>query len=329
MWRQQWKKNWKHWRKSGHGSWRKSETKKGVIDDARNKGRKAHFASLMDLCHLKNSELEPQYRKYKGRVVLPGDIVKDDSGSYAAFTEQGSSASQTTAAKVMDIISRLPGCSGQAADAVSAYTQVKMEDASTWFIIPKSECPDIWIRLPKHKWPTSWSEKEGPVVPLERNLYGHLLAGLLWKRQFETVLWEHVWEKVLNWECLFVNRARGLLLSVYVDDIKLAGKNRKHGTDLENSHERRWPGRTNIISWPRIFWDALKESVKSARILRQTTEICSNPGFLLEPKKNYRPELQGNLLQKQYLLGLMTWKVTQRNVWKDIANLQQNNSTII
>ena len=68
-------------------------------------------------------------QKYKGRVVLRGDIVKDDSGSYAVFTEQGSSASQMTAAKVMDIISRLSGCAGQAADAVSAKTQVKMEDA--------------------------------------------------------------------------------------------------------------------------------------------------------------------------------------------------------
>ena len=55
--------------------------------------------------------------------------MKDDSGSYAVFTEQGSSASQMTAAKIMDIISRFPGCDGQAADAVSAYTQVKMEDA--------------------------------------------------------------------------------------------------------------------------------------------------------------------------------------------------------
>ena len=45
-------------------------------------------------------------KKYKGRVVLRGDIVKDDSGSYAVFTEQGSSASQMTAAKIMDIISR-------------------------------------------------------------------------------------------------------------------------------------------------------------------------------------------------------------------------------
>ena len=47
----------------------------------------------------------------------------------------------------------------------------------------------------------SWSSMEDPVVPLERNLYGHPLAGLLWERQFENVLLEHDWEKVLNWEC--------------------------------------------------------------------------------------------------------------------------------
>ena len=55
--------------------------------------------------------------------------MKDDSGACAVFTEQGSSASQMTAAKVMDVIARLPDCDGQAADAISAYTQVKMEDA--------------------------------------------------------------------------------------------------------------------------------------------------------------------------------------------------------
>ena len=65
---------------------------------------------------------------------------------------------------------------------------------------------------------------EDPVVPLERNLYGHPLAGLLWERQFEKILLKHGWEKIPNWECLFVNREKGLFLSVYVDDIKLAGK---------------------------------------------------------------------------------------------------------
>ena len=159
-------------------------------------------------------------KKYKGG----GDIVKDDSGSYAVFTEQGSSASQMRAAKIMDIISRLPGCDGQAADAVSAYTQVKMEDAHKLFKIPKSECPDIWICLARHKWPKSWSSIEDPVVPLERNLYGHPLAGLLWEGQFEKILLKHGCEKIPNWECLFVHREKGLFLSVYVDDIKLAGK---------------------------------------------------------------------------------------------------------
>ena len=79
---------------------------------------------------------------------------------------------------------------------------------------------------------------EDPVVPLEQNLYGHPLAGLLWERQIEKVLLKYGWEKVSNWECLFVNREKRPLLSVFVDDIKLAGEETKHKSDLENYHER-------------------------------------------------------------------------------------------
>ena len=143
-----------------------------------------------------------KHQKYKGQVVLRGDIVKDDSCSYAVFTEQCSSASHMTVAKVMDVIARLPGCTGQAAYAVSACIQVKMEDAPKLLKIAKSECPDTWIRLPRHKWPKSWSSMEDPVVPLGWNLYGHPLAGPLWERQIEKVLLEHGREKVSNWECL-------------------------------------------------------------------------------------------------------------------------------
>ena len=63
----------------------KVRSKKEVIDEARTKGAKVHFASLMDICHLKNAELEAKHQKYKVRVVLRGDIVKDDCGSYAVF----------------------------------------------------------------------------------------------------------------------------------------------------------------------------------------------------------------------------------------------------
>ena len=69
------------------------------------------------------------------------------------------------------------------------------------FKIPLSDCPDVWIRLPKHKWLKPWEYVEDPVVPLERNLCGHPLAGLLWERQFEKALMVLGWEKVPNWEC--------------------------------------------------------------------------------------------------------------------------------
>ena len=122
-------KEWEKLAKISAWNLTRVRSKKEVIDEARTSGATVHFASLMDICYLKNAELEAKHQKYKGRVELQIDIVKDDSGSYAVFTEQGSSASQMTAAKIMDIISRLPGGDGQAADAISAYTQVKMEDA--------------------------------------------------------------------------------------------------------------------------------------------------------------------------------------------------------
>ena len=136
-------KDWEKLEKISALNLTKVRGKKEVIDEARAKGEKVHFASLMDICHLKNAELEAKRQKYKGRIVNKGNIVKDDSGACAVFTEQGSSASQMTAAKVMDIMSRMSGFPGQAADAVSAYTQVQMEDAPFFLKIPTSECPDL------------------------------------------------------------------------------------------------------------------------------------------------------------------------------------------
>ena len=108
--KQQWIKNGSNLKKIPAWDVTKVKNRSEMIDEARTKGAKVHFASLMDICHKKNAELETKHQKYKSRIVLRGDIVKDDSGSYAVFTEQGSSASQMTAAKVMDTISRLQGC---------------------------------------------------------------------------------------------------------------------------------------------------------------------------------------------------------------------------
>ena len=107
------------------------------------------------------------------------------------------------------------GGAGQAADAVSAYTQVKMENASELLKIPKSECPDIWIRQPLHKWHKSWSSMEDPAVSLKRNLYGHPVAGLLWERQFEKILLGYGWEKVFQlWMLIRTPWKRVILICV-------------------------------------------------------------------------------------------------------------------
>ena len=114
-----------------------------------------------------------------------------------------------------------------------------MEDAPVLLKSPKSECPDICIHLPKHEWPKSWSSMEDPVVPLERNLYGPPLAGLLWERQFEKVLLNTVGKKFRIGNAYSLTEKKGLFLSVYVDEINLAGKKQNIDPNVANTHERR------------------------------------------------------------------------------------------
>merc|ERR1711963_357674 len=105
------------------------QPKAKVIADAKAANRPVHFGSLMDLCHIKNSQMGKEFWSYKGRIVFRGDIVKDEEGSFAVFTEQGASASNMAAAKFMDAIARTPGCDGEDSDAKGAYTQVSLARA--------------------------------------------------------------------------------------------------------------------------------------------------------------------------------------------------------
>ena len=50
-------------------------------------------------------------------------------------------------------------------------------------------------RISRPRWQKSLSNIEDLEVPLERNVYGHQLAGLLRDRQFEGVLLEFGWNK--------------------------------------------------------------------------------------------------------------------------------------
>ena len=118
-----------------------------------------------------------------------------------------------------------------------------------------------------------------------------------------------------HWECLFVHREKGLFLSLYVDDVKLAGKKQKIDPMWKVLMKEVDVGEPTSLT---IFiWFALNENAKRAKILWTITEMCLNPESLQQQKKNYF--VQGNLAQTS-LHGPMIWKVMQRNVWSDTAS---------
>ena len=201
--RQQWTRNGKNWRKFRRGTWQKSKVRKRWSMKQGRRALQFIFASLMDICHLKNAELEAKHQKYKGRVVLRGDIVKDDSGSYAVFTEQGSSASQMTAAKIMDIISRLPGCAGQEADAVSACTQVKWKMLQNYWKFQIRTVQTFGFVYHETN-----GQNHGPVWKIQSSLLNEICTVILWQDCYWKVnlrksYCSTVGRRFPNWECLY------------------------------------------------------------------------------------------------------------------------------
>ena len=96
------------------------------------------------------------------------------------------------------------------ADAVRAYVQAKLTGVPTW------------VRIPREMWPKSWANMRDPVCPLVLALYGHPDAGTCWEKHCDGKLREAGFLPIINWAgCYRHSKLRGVL-SVYVDDFKLA-----------------------------------------------------------------------------------------------------------
>ena len=186
-----------------------------VQKEVRQKGQKAHFGRIFEICSLKGSELpkgHPQ-RKYKGRSVFQGNQVRDENADHAIFAELGSSPASMEAGKIIDVFGSQPGYAKQQADARQAYTQALFEGIATW------------VRLPRNRWPKAWTNYRDPVCPLRLALYGHPDSGGLWEKHCTKQLRSIGWVPVLPdmWQSIFYHPELDLLLVVYVDDFKMAG----------------------------------------------------------------------------------------------------------
>ena len=134
-----------------------------------------------------------------------------------------------TAAKVMDVIARLSDNAGQASDAVSAYTQVKMEDAP--------RCPKHFQSQRVQLYGYVFRDTSGPnhgqtsKTPwiLSNEFYTDNRWPLLGKTFFLSQFYSGLgWRKV-----------QGLFLSVYVDDLKNDWKKAEYGSHVEEIDEKR------------------------------------------------------------------------------------------
>ena len=144
-----------------------------VAREARAQGKEAHMGMLFEICVEKGSELAPELRKYKGRVVFQGNQVKNQDWEAAMFQDLGSAPATMEAGKAADIYGSLPGHDIEQADAEQAYVQAPMRSpAKTWVLLPKSQ------------WHPSWEGMHRPVVPIAQSTLWapgqrHLLGGAL------------------------------------------------------------------------------------------------------------------------------------------------------
>ena len=144
-------------------------------------------------------------------VVFQGNHVKDTNAAWAVFQDLSSNLATMEASKVVDAYGLFPGHSVEQADAQQAYTQSELEGIPTW------------IRLPPDARPASWAHCRDPVCALRLALYGHPDSGGFWERHCEKHLKLQGFVSIPEWKSCYWHPELKLLLSVYVDDFKLAG----------------------------------------------------------------------------------------------------------
>ena len=206
-------------------TWQEVEYYDQVVRDSKRTGRAMHLGRLFDICVLKGSELPAGHpnRESKGRVVFGCNNVQDEHGLAATFPDAGSGASYASASKLLDTVARLPGCVGEQSDAPAAYTQADMYEED----IEDNDTP-TYVQLPEWQWNDAMREAHRrtgrrPVCRLLWSLYGHPSAGLFWERKYKMVLRAAGFKEMTGWERMFYHDVYKVVLSVYVDDFKMAG----------------------------------------------------------------------------------------------------------
>ena len=192
-----------------------------VAKEAKARGEEIHMARAHGICVEKHSQLpvgDPK-RKFKGRGVLLGNQVKNQSFEAAMFQDLGNSPASFEASRWADFLGcHNDGWDVQMADAVQVYIQATLRGTPCWIELPPEAVPSE----------CNWGKYRRPVVPLRKALYGHPDAGTFWEQHCDesvrAVGFEPIGEE---WPSVYIHEKLQLVLVVYVDDFKMAGPQKK------------------------------------------------------------------------------------------------------
>ena len=247
--KQQWTRKGKKWRNFLRGTWRKSEARKRW---SMKQGRRAQKFILPHFTDVRMSSermlnWRQKHQKYKMSICISEVMLCNiilDLTQYSPNKDHQLLKWQQL--KSSDILSRLPGCDGQAADAVSAETQVKMEDAHKLLKIPK-------IGVSRHldsSTTTQMATSHGPVLKTQLFLLNGICTVILWqdcygKGNSRKSYWNMAGRKFqIGNVSLYMVKKDYSYLCMWMTKKWLQ---RKHWSDVESTKQRSRVGRTNII----------------------------------------------------------------------------------
>ena len=203
------------------GTWREDEilAKDVVVESARLKGETIHLASLMTIVSIKGFEKNPDEWRIKARVVFRGDAVKDQDGLGAIFQDLSASApSSISGLNTVITFSMMPGNHCTTSDCIRAYIQSPLKTKHRTFVL-----------LPPELVPQSKKHLKSLCAQLHKSLYGHPESSAHWQSHLSAVLQKQLGGvEFQNLPSVFWFDSMKLILSVYVDDLTLAGEASKH-----------------------------------------------------------------------------------------------------
>ena len=221
---QQWTRNGRKSKRFQRGNNRKSRVKKRLFSKHRETKKKVHFATLIDIRHLKNAELEPKLQKiqkqsgapwlhckirlwslcsfYCARLVCVPNDCRKSNGCDCKITRLWRTNSWCS----IRVHSRKVGGRSQIAQNFKVRMSRRIDTSST------TQVAEIMVKHWRSNG-TSWTKFVR--TPACWSLVGKTV------RSSSIGTWVGKKYRIGN---VFAHRKQGLLLSVYVDDIKMAGQ---------------------------------------------------------------------------------------------------------